>query len=103
MGVLFYLTPVMYPPELVYASMVKHHLPLYVYKIYLLNPVNMLIVAYRRTLLPPFVGANVKGAHITSLPMDYTMLAVCAVVCAGVAIAGYRFFISRKWIFPERV
>ena len=103
LGVFFYLTPVMYPPELVRDVLIRQHLPMFLYKIYLANPINMLMVAYRQTLLPPFVGANVRGAQVSSIPLDYTMLAVCAVVCALVALAGYKFFISRKWIFPERV
>ncbi len=105
LGMLFYLTPVMYPPELVYNSLVRHHLhlPMLLYRIYLANPVNMLMVAYRRTLLPPFVAVNVRGGAVTSLPLDHMMLAICGLVCALVALAGYKFFVSRKWVFPERV
>ena len=101
LNVFFYLTPVMYVSEMVYARMDPVHRPL-LYKLYLLNPLNMLTDAYRKTLLPPFSGA-VKGTEIQSMPLDYGMLAVCAGVALVVAIAGYAFFNSRKWIFAERI
>ena len=107
LNVFFYLTPVMYPSELVYSRLMSSHLaPAYktiLYKLYLLNPINMLTDAYRKTLLPPISNLTLRGTPVQALSLDYMMLAVCAVVCVVVALAGYRFFNSRKWVFAERV
>ena len=101
LNVFFYLTPIMYPAEFVYSRIMGSHLaPIWktaLYKLYLLNPVNMLVDAYRKILLPPFATNTAS-----SLPLDYAMLAVCGVMCALVAVGGYLFFNSRKWIFAER-
>ena len=102
LSVMFYLTPIMYVAELVYVRIPEAHRGL-LYHIYLLNPLNMLTDAYRKTLLPPFTAQAMRGMKISSLPLDYTMLGVAAVVCALVALAGYAFFNSRKWIFAERI
>ncbi|MCL5104468.1 MAG: ABC transporter permease [Armatimonadetes bacterium] len=101
LNVLFYLTPVMYVTELVYTKIPEASRGL-LYKLYLLNPLNMLTDAYRKTLLPPYSG-GIKGQDIHSLSLDYWMLAVCAAVCVVVAIAGYAFFNARKWVFAERI
>ena len=101
LGVLFYLTPVMYPAELVYTHFAGPYERL-LYVLYLLNPVSMLTDAYRKALLPPFEG-GLRGAEVHALPLDYGMLAIAAVVCLLIAIAGYRFFNARKWVFAERV
>lgn len=101
LNVLFYLTPVMYVSELVYVHLPQAHRGL-LYKLYLLNPLNILTDAYRKTLLPPFSG-NTKGFNLASLPLDYGMLGVCAIICIVVAAAGYAFFNARKWIFAERI
>jgi len=106
LNVCFYLTPIMYPAELVYSRLASSHLPkmyqMLLYKLYLANPLNMLIDAYRKTLLPP-TSLNLRGNEVTTLPLDYGMLAFAAVVCIGVAIGGYAFFNARKSVFAERV
>jgi lipopolysaccharide transport system permease protein len=101
LNVAFYITPIMYPAELVYIRLPLAHREL-LYNIYLLNPVNMLIDAYRKIMLPGFEG-NVGGIMVKSLPLNYTMLGICAVVCVLVCIGGYAFLNSRKWIFAERI
>lgn len=99
LNVFFYLTPIMYPAELVYG---KLHSPL-LYRLYLLLPMNALTDAYRKTLLPPIQGLTIRGTRVDSLPLDYGMLAVAAIVCVLIALAGYAFFNARKWVFAERV
>lgn len=107
LNVFFYLTPVMYPAEMVYSWISHSSLPqvwqTVIYKAYLLFPMNMLTDAYRKTLLPPAGNLSLRGSAVHSLPLDYQMLAVTAVISILVAVAGYRFFNSRKWIFAERV
>lgn len=100
LNVMFYITPIMYPAELVHNTLPVAYREI-AYRIYLLNPVAMLIDAYRKTLLPPFEG-TIKGKHMTALPLDYTMLGVCAIVCVLVAVSGYAYFNKRKWEFAER-
>ena len=99
LSVFFYLTPIMYPAELVYS---KLNSPL-LYKLYLLLPMNALIDAYRKTLLPPIHGLTIRGTPVESLPLDYGMLAIAGVLCLLFAVAGYKFFNARKWVFAERV
>lgn len=101
LNVFFYLTPVMYPAEFVHDKLVSIH-PL-LYKAYLLLPMNALTDAYRKTLLPSVESLNIRGVRVESLPLDYGALGVVAVVCVLVAVAGYAFFNSRKWVFAERV
>ena len=103
LGVVFYVTPIMYPSELVREALGTLS-PTYqgvLFKIYMLSPLNALTSAYRKLLLPQF-SFELRGVDVTSLPMDYGMLAVAAVVCLLFAVAGYKFFNSRKWIFAER-
>ena len=102
LGVAFYLTPIMYPSELVHGNLPRAYQGI-VYKLYLLNPLNMLTEAYRKTLLPPFPDVELRGSEVTSFPLDYALLGVAAVVCLAIAVAGYKFFNSRKWVFAERV
>lgn len=99
LNVFFYLTPVMYPAELVAA---KLNSPL-LYKLYLLLPMNALVDAYRKTLLPPITGLTIRDTPIQGLPLDYTVLAAAAAICVIIAITGYAFFNARKWVFAERV
>lgn len=101
LNVMFYLTPVMYVSEMVYTRIPGAYRTL-LYKLYMLSPVNMLTDAYRKTLLPSFCG-GAPGHKMTSIPLDYGMLAICAVICIGIAVAGYAFFNARKWIFAERM
>ncbi|MEN6356938.1 MAG: ABC transporter permease [Armatimonadota bacterium] len=101
LNVLFYLTPVMYVSELVYAGLPHVHRTL-LFKLYLLLPLNMLTEAYRKTLLPAFHG-GARGLQIQSVPLDYGMLGVCAIICILVAVGGYAYFNARKWVFAERV
>jgi len=102
LNVFFYLTPVMYPAELVYKKLSNMH-SLWLYKVYMLVPMNALTDAYRKTLLPPIRALTIKGTPVTSQPLDYGTLAVAGAVCILVAAAGYAFFNARKSVFAERL
>jgi len=102
LNVFFYLTPVMYPAELVYAKLAQLNSPM-LYQLYLLVPMNALTNAYRKTLLPPFEGLTIKGTPIPSQPLDWGTVAAAGVICLSIAAAGYAFFNARKWVFAERV
>lgn len=99
LNVFFYLTPVMYPAELVAE---KLNSPL-LYKLYLLLPMNALVDAYRKTLLPPITGLTIRDTPIHSQPLDFGTMALAMGICMLVAITGYAFFNARKWVFAERV
>ena len=98
LNVFFYLTPVMYPAELVHD---KIH-PL-LYKLYLLLPMNALTDAYRKTLLPSVGSLSIRGNEVHTLPLDYGILAAAGGLCLLIAVTGYRYFNARKWVFAERV
>ena len=99
LNVFFYLTPVMYPAELVAA---KLHSPL-LYKLYLLLPMNAITDAYRKTLLPPVTALPIRGTVVKGMPLDLGPLAAAAILCVLIAVAGYAYFNARKWVFAERV
>ena len=106
LNVFFYLTPIMYPVELVRDTIAGLHWPVFykgvVYVVYMLNPMNVLADAYRKTLLP-VTDLQLRGMRVEAQPLDYAAIAMAAIVCVGVALAGYAFFNSRKWVFAERV
>ena len=106
LNVFFYLTPIMYPVELVRESIARLHWPAVckgvISVVYSLNPMNILADAYRKTLLP-IVDLKLRGASVEAQPLDYGMLAAAGAICILVALAGYAFFNSRKWVFAERV
>ncbi len=106
LNVLFYLTPVMYPAELIRAwlqkwSISEFYKPI-IYKMYLMLPMNALTDAYRKTMLP-VTSLRLRGTEVEAMPLDYVTLAGAGTICVLIAIAGYAFFNKRKWIFAERV
>ncbi|MFQ3549396.1 MAG: ABC transporter permease [Armatimonadota bacterium] len=103
LNVFFYLTPIMYPVELVYDSLKRF--PAYhniIYKIYMLIPMNTLTDTYRKALVA-IPNVNVGGEKFEVFPLDYGMFAICGIICTTVAFLGYRFFIKRAATFAERL
>jgi ABC-type polysaccharide/polyol phosphate export permease len=98
----FYAVPIMYFLELV------QHVAPNVYPFYVLNPMVMILAAYRRCLLNPQVLTNTFGLkenealpiNGADFPWGYFWLAF--VVCIVVFVSGYAFFNSRKWRFVEQ-
>jgi len=84
LNVMFYLTPVMYPAELVHSQLANLNLPhstqVLLYKLYMLNPVTALTEAYRKILLPPVSGLTIRGTAVQSLPLDIGMLVIAGVI-----------------------
>jgi len=97
----FYLTPIMYPVELVYTKLPESSREI-LFKIYMLLPLNTLMDAYKKLLMPPFKG-SVAGNSVESMPMDYSMLAFCFIICILTGYLGYRFFSKRKHMFAEKL
>ncbi len=103
---MFYLVPVIYFSEQVYhAQLASPELQRWIYLVYHLNPIAMLMTAYRKILLPPItvqqVGAVQKQTFV-SLPMDWGLLAVACAVSVVIFVLGYAFFNKRKWDFAEQ-
>jgi len=103
---MFYLVPVIYFSEQVYhAQLASPEVQRWIYLVYHLNPVAMLLTAYRKILLPPItvqqVGAVQKQTFV-SLPMDWGLLVVACVLSVIVFVLGYAFFNKRKWDFAEQ-
>ncbi|GIV18281.1 MAG: transport permease protein [Armatimonadota bacterium] len=103
---MFYLVPVIYFSEQVYhAQLASPDLQRWIYLVYHLNPVAMLLTAYRKILLPPItvqqIGVVQKQTFV-SLPMDWGLLAVACVVSVLIFVLGYAFFNQRKWDFAEQ-
>lgn len=103
---MFYLVPVIYFSEQVYhAQLASPELQRWIYLVYHLNPIAMLMTAYRKILLPPItvqqVGAVQKQTFV-SLPLDWGLLAVACGVSVVIFVLGYAFFNKRKWDFAEQ-
>jgi ABC-type polysaccharide/polyol phosphate export permease len=103
---MFYLVPVIYFSEQVYhAQLASPDLQRWIYLVYHLNPVAMLLTAYRKILLPPITVQQigvVQKQTFASLPMDWGLLAVACVVSVLIFVLGYAFFNQRKWDFAEQ-
>jgi ABC-type polysaccharide/polyol phosphate export permease len=99
LSLFFYLTPVVYLVEQIAFSkrIPAAYQPLLV-KLYYINPLSMLITAYRKLLLPAF---NTETIH--NIPLSYGYLALAGATSLLIFLAGYAFYNSRKWQFAERV
>lgn len=99
LSLLFYLLPIVYMVEQIAVS---HRIPdayrPLIMKSYYLNPLSMLLIAYRKMLLPAF---NTPTIH--DIPLDYGYLALAGATSLLVFLVGYAFFNSRKWQFAERL
>jgi len=104
LNVFFYLTPVIYMSEMVYTRLPEAHRNLF-FTIYQLVPLNSIVMAFRKSLLPAYVVPEGKKMPFpfTDMPLNYEFLAVAAVVSLGIAVFGYAFFNSRKWSFAEQL
>jgi lipopolysaccharide transport system permease protein len=100
LNVLFYASPVMYVSELVYTALPAQNRHL-LWILYQLNPLNALLIGYRKILLNPFVDFQLKGANLTDMPLSYGYLGIAALTSLLLCVGGYHFFNKRKWLFAE--
>lgn len=100
---LFFLCPVMYFIENIANSPAIANRPL-LFKLYCLNPVADLSVAYRKILLAPqkilVPGTTVKANPV---PLDWNWVGYSAVFSVVVLVVGYAVFRNLKWRFVERI
>jgi ABC-2 type transport system permease protein len=103
---LLFLSPIMYFSEQVYyaSGIADAQRPL-IYNLYHLNPVAMLMTAYRKVMLDPQKVTMSRDGTVLNYPyiaLDWRMVGVCAVVCFATLIFGYWVFNRKKWQFVER-
>lgn len=99
MNLLLFLMPVMYMVENSSVSKgMSEPYRTWITQSYYINPLSMLLTAYRKILLPPFNSATIKD-----IPLNYWYLALSGVLSAIIFIWGYLFFNKRKWYFAERL
>jgi ABC-type polysaccharide/polyol phosphate export permease len=102
---LFYLCPIIYFSENVYAAKQLHFPGNSLYTLYHLNPFAMLSTAYRKILVAPQDVKIPQGSQVETipwLPLDWPFLGLTAVTCFAILIAGYALFNRLKWRFVER-
>ena len=96
----FYLTPIMYPVELVHNKLPDNFQ--WLFKLYMLNPFASLMDAYRKLLLPPFEG-HVAGNMVVSLPFNWLNFGICFLISMLIGYLGYKYFNKKKDYFAERL
>jgi len=98
---LFFILPIMYFIESVKNAPIVTDHP-WAYDVYLLNPVAMLTVAYRKILLADPPTILVQQAHYKPIPLDMPMMVVTTLMSFAILIYGYALFNRLKWKFVER-
>jgi ABC-type polysaccharide/polyol phosphate export permease len=105
---LFFFCPIVYFSELVGNTELNRNSHGLIFKLYHLNPVAELSVAYRKlTLMPVWVPTGTepktgKTLFVPPLPFDWRYLLLCAAFSFGILILGYHTFNRMKWRFVER-
>lgn len=104
LNIFFYLTPIIYMSEMVY-SRVHVAGKDWLYAVYQLNPLNSIIITFRKTLLPPYSVPPGKSMRFDfqNMALDYNFVLIAAGVSLLIAILGYAYFNSRKWSFAEHI
>ncbi len=99
LNLLLFLMPVMYMVEnSSFTKGIDEPYRSIITQSYYINPLSMLLTAYRKLLLPPF-----NSQTIQDIPLNYWYLALSGVTSALIFIGGYAFFNKRKWYFAERL
>lgn len=98
---LMYLCPIVYFVEQVANSKKNYDSGWLLYKLYMLNPVAVQCVAYRKALVAPVPTMSAGGMGMpTGMPWKY--LAFHSVGAVFVFLFGYWLFNRLKWKFVER-
>jgi ABC-type polysaccharide/polyol phosphate export permease len=107
LNIFFYLTPIMYMSELVRNALTKHGQG-WLFTVYQLNPLNAIVISFRKLLLPPYtipagrsIASQFKG--LVDTPLDWRFPVIAAAVSFVIAVLGYAYFNYRKWSFAEQL
>ena len=98
---LMYLCPIVYFVEQVANSPRNHASGWLLFKLYMLNPVAVQCVAYRKALVAPVPTMSAGGMGLP-MGMPWKYLAVHSVGAVFVFLFGYWLFNRLKWKFVER-
>jgi ABC-type polysaccharide/polyol phosphate export permease len=106
LDLLFYAVPIVYFLEMIRVMPGLPQVSEVIYRLFLLNPMVVILASYRRFLLPP--ATMEKGrmtlttdlAINTGVPWGYFWFSFA--LCAVIFVAGYAFFNRRKWRFVEQ-
>ncbi len=102
----YFLLPILYTADCIYYTELMQNHP-WLYRLYMFNPITMLITAYRQTILEPlsptrFNGRpSANGGMLEPIPLDKPTILVSGLLCILIAYGGYAFFNQRKWQFVE--
>ncbi len=98
-NLLLFSMPIMFVIETVhYSKTIPEHLRPLLLGFYYLNPLSLVMTAYRKVLLPPF-----NTATIHDVPLNPVYVWLAALTSILIFVAGYAFFNSKKWVFAERL
>jgi ABC-type polysaccharide/polyol phosphate export permease len=104
LDLLFYAVPIIYFVEQVRNA---PRVPDWVYTLFMLNPMTVILAAYRSFLLgPPDEPIRAFGQSapiVVNTGVPWHFFAIACAVCVAVAVGGYAFFNSRKWRFVEQL
>ena len=103
---LFYMLPVIYFSEQVWNAQLWPWLGDHgVYYLYHLNPIAMLLTAYRKLLLQPIHATTgaISQHRIEPLPLDPWLSVIAIATSLGLLALGYWYFKKRDWEFAERL
>lgn len=107
LDLLFYAVPIIYFLEQVRETpALPAGVGQWAYRLFLLNPMVVVLTSYRSFLLRPAHAPRAPGDTAiidvnTGVPWPFFWFAF--VVCALIFLGGYTFFNRRKWRFVERV
>lgn len=98
-NLLLFSMPIMFVIETVhYSKTIPDFLRPWLLGFYNINPLSLLITAYRKILLPPY---NTVTIH--DIPLNFGYVWLSGLISFLVLLAGYAFFNSKKWSFAERL
>jgi ABC-type polysaccharide/polyol phosphate export permease len=97
---LFFVMPILYPAEKMYAYLAKHHLP-WLYTAYMMLPPVAVIDGYKKTVLQP-QAAGAFDLSKAAPPFNIPIFLCAAGISVVLAYTGYAYFNARKWRFVER-
>ena len=97
---LTYLCPIVYFHETIAQTLRGH---VWLYRLYMANPLATLTVAYRKILLAPTaITMPGRAAKVQATEIPWNWLALATLVSVATLVWGYHAFNRAKWRFVER-
>ncbi|GAB4462561.1 MAG: hypothetical protein OHK0029_29680 [Armatimonadaceae bacterium] len=107
LDLMFYAVPIVYFLEMVRAMpSLSPEVARLIYYLFLLNPITVVLVSYRRFLLEPSVMPAGTMGLSENLPINqgvpWAWFWFSFVLCLMIFLSGYTYFNRRKWRFVEQ-